>query len=96
MLAGAGTNDGRWAAPTCKPPNAEQLLGRYSGLEGQFSYPINTASPIAQRLFELVGWQAYTSCPEGFQAVRTLACHDCRSCDSLENHRDACLPAIWL
>lgn len=54
LLAGAGTNDGRWAAPTCKPPTAKQLLSRYPGLETQFSYPINTASPTAQRLFDLV------------------------------------------
>ena len=32
---------GKWSEPACKPPNAQQLLARYPGLE-QFSYPIHT------------------------------------------------------
>lgn len=52
--AGESKSDGRWRVPACTPPNAQQLLARYAGLD-QFSYPIHTRSHEAQKLFDLVG-----------------------------------------
>lgn len=55
LVAVARSNDGKWAAPTCKPPTADGLLERYKDLGG-FNYPILTTSPTAQRLFDVVRW----------------------------------------
>ena len=60
---GLGAKPGSWVEPTCKPPTAEQLLVRYKGLSG-FTYPIQTSSPTAQRLFDLVrhSWRTFVVC----------------------------------
>ena len=60
---GLGAKPGSWAEPTCKPPTAEQLIARYKGLSG-FTYPIQTSSPTAQRLFDLVchSWRTFVVC----------------------------------
>lgn len=42
-----------WQPPTCTPPTAGDLIRRYMDLT-DFTYPINTASKTAQRLFDLV------------------------------------------
>ena len=48
--ASAGT---RWEPPTCSPPTAGDLIRRYMTMT-DFTYPINTASKQAQRLFDIV------------------------------------------
>ena len=42
-----------WQPPTCSPPTAADLIKRFMAMT-DFTYPINTASKSAQRLFDIV------------------------------------------